>query len=179
MNGIFINLYTPSSVQWTQSGVPVTLTQETEFPASDRVTIHVNPASPSEFSIQLRIPSWATQATLSINGKFQTSTLNANTVLPLKRLWRSGDRIDLVLPQAFRTEAIDELHPGTVALMRGPVEYVGLNQSAHPINKPSSSRPKLRNDLKAVTQQAFTSADTTFIPLYSVESETYDTYFET
>jgi len=178
VNGITLNLYTPSRVNWTQGEVAVALTQETNFPASDRVVIRVNPASPVEFSINLRVPASASQASVSINGTPQPIALKPGTVASLKRLWKAGDTVELTLPQAFRTEAIDELHPGTVALMRGPVEYVGLNTSGAKADAVGGVRPRLSRDLKAVAQQAFASGVTTFIPLYSVQSETYDTYFE-
>ena len=178
VDGIYVNLYTPSNVKWTQGGVPVTLTQETEFPASDRVVIRLTPASPVEFSMQLRVPAWAPQAAVSINGKAQPIAMKPGTIASLKRLWKSGDTVELTLQQAFRTEPIDELHPGTVALMRGPVEYVGLNTSGANADRLGGTRPRLSPDLKPIARQAFSSDGTTFIPLYSVRSETYDTYFE-
>ena len=177
-DGIYLNLYTPSNVKWTQGGVAVTLSQETDFPASDRVMIRVNPASPAEFAIQLRVPAWVSRAAVSINGMPQTIVLKPGTIASLKRTWRTGDTVELTLPQAFRMEAIDELHPGTVALMRGPVEYVGLNASGAKADALGGVRPRLSRDLRAIAQQAFTAGDTTFVPLYSVQSETYDTYFE-
>ena len=178
VDGIYLNLYTPSRVKWLQAGIPTTLTQDSGFPASDRVVIHVNPASPAEFSIQFRIPAWAASASVTINGRRQSIALKPGTIGSLKRVWNAGDTVELMLPQTFRTEAIDELHPNTVAIMRGPVEYVGLNTFGDKPNQLGRTRPRLRGNLKAIAPQAFTADGTTFVPLYSVQSETYDTYFE-
>lgn len=177
-DGIYLNLYTPSAVKWTQSGVPVTLTQETAFPVSDRVMIRVNPGSPAVFSIRLRIPAWTAQAAVSINGKPQAIPLKPGTSASLKRLWKAGDTVELTLPQAFRTESIDELHPGTVALMRGPIQYVALNPSGATPDAIGGTRPRLSRDLKPIATQAFASGGSTFVPLYSVQSDPYDAYFE-
>jgi len=177
-DGLLVNLYSPSKVTWTQSGVPLTLTQETDFPASDRIVMRVNPDSPIDFTVGLRVPSWTSQAAVSINGRPQTMTLKPGSIASLKRRWRAGDTVELTLPQAFRTEAIDELHPGTVALMRGPVEYVGLNSSGARPDAIGGPRPKLGRDLKGVAPQAYTSDGRTYVPLYTVQSETYDAYFD-
>jgi len=177
-DGIYINLYTPSKLTWPHAGVSITLIQQTEFPASDHVTIRVEPASPIEFALQLRIPAWASNSNISINGRARPETLKSGSAISLKRLWKAGDKVELTLPQTFRTEPIDELHPGTVALMRGPVEYVALNASGAKVDTVGDARPTLRGDLKPVAPQAYSSSDKTFVPLYTVQSETYDTYFD-
>lgn len=177
-DGIYVNLYTPSQLTSTHAGVSIVLAQQTEFPASDRVVIRVDPASPVQFALQLRIPAWASGSTVSINGRQQTMTLKPGSATSLKRLWKAGDTVELSLPQTFRTEPIDELHPGTVAIMRGPVEYVGLNTAGGKVNPLTGARPKLSGDLKPVASQAYASNEQTFVPLYSVESETYDAYFD-
>ena len=162
----------------THAGVHIALIQQTEFPASDHMTIRVEPASPIEFALQLRIPAWASGSTISINGRRHPLTLKPGSAFTLKRLWKAGDTVELTLPQTFRTEPIDESHPGTVALMRGPVEYVALNTSGAKVNTVGAARPKLSRDLKPAAPQAYDSSDKTFVPLYTVQSETYGAYFD-
>src|ERR1035441_8119464 len=76
---------------------------------------------------------------------------SSNAYAAIRRTWRSGDRIDLTLPQSFRTESIDDLHPETVALMRGPVQYVALN----PTPELSQQRLALPSSLKELAPQSF------------------------
>ena len=177
-DGLFVNLYTPSSVKWDHHGVSVAVSQVTQFPADDRVTLRVDPASALDFALTLRIPAWATQPTISINGKPQAMAPKAGTTAALRRHWKAGDTVELTLPQTFRVEAIDAQHPNTVAPMRGPVEYVALNRSGAATNKTNQVRPSLKQDFKPVGAQAYASGPSTFIPLYSIQDETYDTYFE-
>ena len=175
--GLFVNLYTPSEVRWTQAGVPVTLVQRTDFPAQDRIALTVTPSSPIDFTLTLRIPAWTREPTLLLNGRPQPIALRPGSVASLRRLWKAGDTLELTLPQSFRTEAIDNQHPDTVALMRGPVEYVALNSSGAKPDATNQPRPTLNRDLRPVAPQAYQSGDRTFVPLYSVQVETYDTYF--
>jgi hypothetical protein len=83
----------------------------------------------------------------------------------------------VVLPQSFRTEAIDDLHPEVVALMRGPVQYVALN----PTEQLGKDRLTLPAGLKQVSTQSFVENyagnQIIFVPLYHVQNESYTTYF--
>jgi hypothetical protein len=45
----------------------------------------------------------------------------------IERNWKSGDTVDVVIPQPLRLLPIDESRPDVVALLRGAVMYVGLN----------------------------------------------------
>jgi len=83
----------------------------------------------------------------------------------------------VTLPQSFRTEAIDDQHPDTVALMRGPVQYVALS----PTKELGSERLALPAGLKQIAPQAFVEnyegRQVVFVPLYQVRNETYTSYF--
>jgi uncharacterized protein len=172
-NGIYVNLYAPSEVRWTQDANAIKLTQKAGQSENDATSLQVETQKPVTFTIYLRIPAWAKGATLSINGKpFATGT-EPKGFFAIKRTWQNNDRIDLSLPQTFRTEAIDDLHPNTVALMRGPTMYVALNP------QPDKARQRLSpTALKQIAPQAYIANDTFFAPFNRVENETYDTYFD-
>src|SRR6185312_3528280 len=125
--GLYVNLYAPSEVKWSYKNVSIKLTQQTDYPADDNVFLRVEPAAPITFTLNLRIPEWAKDARLSINGKPASIVLKPGSFVSIPKRWMPGDRIHLILPQTFRTEPVDNQHPNTVALMRGPVEYVALN----------------------------------------------------
>jgi len=81
------------------------------------------------------------------------------------------------LPQTFRTEPIDDLHPNVVALMRGPIQYVALN----PAPKLNEDRLSLPAGLKQIAPQSFVENyagnQIVFVPLHQIRNETYTTYF--
>jgi uncharacterized protein len=178
-DGLFVNLYAPSQLKFTHAGVPITLTQQTELPTSDRVVLTWQSAAPVELTVHLRIPTWAKQPTLSLSlgGKTSSRPVASGEVASVHALWHPGDTLTLTLPQAFSTEAIDDLNPNTVALMRGPIQYVALNPdvslSTEPLTLPAG--------LRQIGPQAFTEnyggRDLVFVPLYQVRSETYTSYF--
>jgi hypothetical protein len=81
------------------------------------------------------------------------------------------------VPQEFRTEPVDEQHKDTVALMRGPVQYVALNLTS----EEGRQTMALPAGLKSVGTQAFVEnvagRQAVFVPLFHVQNETYTTYF--
>jgi len=91
--------------------------------------------------------------------------------LALDRTWHPADTLTLTLPQDFRFESIDDKHPDTVALMRGPVQYVALNA---PEDFPHLRAPE---DLKQAAPQVFTADGLTFVPLYLTGNNLYTSYF--
>lgn len=150
-NALYVNLFVPSRVTWRRGGhgTPVGLVQETSFPDGDSTTLTVQASRPTRFDLGLRIPGWLREPPdIRVNGVRQTLEAHPGTFLVLSRTWQSGDRVDLQLPQQFRDEAIDELHPNTVARLRGPVLYARLETAAQP----------------------------SFVPFYKIQNETYTLY---
>ena len=176
--GLLVNQYIASRLKFTHAGVSIQVIQQTRYPAEDTVTLTLQPAHPVAFTVYLRIPAWLTKtARISINEKPWTGSVQPGTFACLRRTWQSGDRIDLTLPQSFRTEPIDEQHPTTVALMRGPIQYVALNPS------PQLDRDRLTlpAGLKQTSAQSFvenySGIQIVFVPLHSIQNETYTSYF--
>ena len=94
----------------------------------------------------------------------------------VRRRWTSGDALTCEFPLQFRTEAIDDLHPETVALLRGPLVYVEkirpTSEAAHANSE--ALRPE------AGTPGVFSShaggRTRTYAPFYLVRDEVYTMY---
>ena len=177
-SGLYVNLYTPSRLRLKIDGKPVELTQETRYPAEDTTALTLHPAAPTTFTVYLRIPAWLAQpATIRLNGKPLSIRGQSGTYAAVHGTWRAGDRLELTVPQSFRTEPIDDLHPETVALMRGPVQYVALN----PTPELTQARLTLPSSLKQLAPQSFvenySGTQIIFIPLQHIQNGTYTTYF--
>jgi hypothetical protein len=176
--GLYISQYTPSRLRFAHNNVPIDLVQETLYPAEDTTRITLQPAHPIAFTIYLRIPAWAGRsAKITINETLDFTLAQPGTYAEIHRTWHPGDRIELTIPQDFRTEPIDDLHPHIVALMRGPIQYIALNPSV----KLSEDHLRLPSDLRQLAPQAFVEdyagAQIIFVPLYQVRNETYTSYF--
>ncbi|HXI79158.1 MAG TPA: beta-L-arabinofuranosidase domain-containing protein [Steroidobacteraceae bacterium] len=125
-NGIYVNLYVPGRIDWRQDTAACRLSIATEYPYRSAVTMGLQLSQPRTFALHLRIPSWATGASVVVNGKRTPAQIVPGTFAGVLRDWRSGDRIELDLPLAQRLQAVDAEHPDTVALSAGPLVLMRL-----------------------------------------------------
>ncbi len=121
-DGIFIHLYEPSAVRWTQDGHPMELTVDTKFPFAAKVEAALKVETPTNAKIRIRVPSWAAkEMTVSVNGVAAGSS-EPGSYLTLDRQWANGDRIEFSLPAMIRVRRYAGL--GQVAgRTRCSVEY--------------------------------------------------------
>lgn len=119
-HGLAAVIYGPNQVKTQVAGnVPVTITETTDYPFRSLVSFVVTPEKPVRFPLMLRIPEWATNAELQVNGKKQ-KVARAGEFATLNREWRSGDRVELKLPMTVQA------HRGyqqALYLQRGPLVY--------------------------------------------------------
>lgn len=125
--GVWVNLYIPSTVRWTQDGAQVSLTQKSEYPHEGHLEFEVKTSKKKKFALNFRIPAWAAGAAVAVNGNRQDGI--AGTFANIQREWKDGDRIELELPMTTRLEPIDAQHPGTVALLVGPQVLFAVEES--------------------------------------------------
>ncbi len=118
-HGVYGNLYIPGRLDWRQGGATCRISITTEYPYASTVAIGLQLSKPQEFALHLRIPAWATGASLAVNGR--RTPVVAGTFAGVVREWRSGDRVELDLPLRQRLQAVDAEHPDTVALSSGPL----------------------------------------------------------
>jgi uncharacterized protein len=119
-DGLAAVAYAPSrATARVRGGVAVDVVEETEYPFRDKINIIINPATPAKFPVDLRIPGWATEARLTLNGK-SVAGVRGGTFHRIERRWTKGDRIELVFPMRVR---VSRWHQDSVALDRGPLVY--------------------------------------------------------
>ena len=94
--GVWVNLYIPSTVRWTQDGAQVALTQKSEYPYDSQMQFEVKTSQPAEFAVNLRIPAWAERASVAVNGKSKRRTAGG-----FARVERDG-RLATALNLSFR-----------------------------------------------------------------------------
>jgi len=123
--GIWVNFYEESSASVSYEKGVVTIEQETDYPWNGEISITLKTDLEKPFSIFLRIPGWASDFSVKINGE----TIHVEPTkgyLQVTRQWRGTNTVELHLP--MKIEFI-ESHPfardnlGKVAVKRGPVVY--------------------------------------------------------
>ena len=178
-DGIAVNLFAPSELHCNIAGAAVTLAQETDYPLGEKVSLRIDSAMPVTFTLRLRIPGWLHgSASIRVNKRLVNAEL-LQGFAAVRRRWSAGDTVEVELPQSFRTEPIDDLHPDTVAVLRGPLLYVELD----PL--PGASKLGPLDGMRPIAGAAglfntrSTSGGRKFAPFYSVREESYTTYFQT
>ena len=169
--GVYVNLYIPSTVRWTQGGAHVSLTQKSEYPYDAQVQFEVTTSRAAEFAVSLRIPAWAEGASVSVNGKRQAAV--AGTFVSVWREWKDGDRIEVELPLKARLEALDRQHSDTVALLVGPIVLFALMDS------PTVTRAQLLAVKKMIPQVWHVDLGgriMKMMPFTAIEDQEYTTY---
>ena len=122
--GLAINLYTPSETTVKLAGgASLKVRQETDYPTSGHVVIHVDPYRPAQFSLRLRIPRWCKKAGVAINGQPCEKPIASGKFLTLDRHWTAGDQVTLELPMTWRLVLGRKRQSGRAAVMRGPVVF--------------------------------------------------------
>ena len=118
-NGLAAVVYGPSEVRTSLGKSAVTITEATDYPFRESIRFTLALSSPTRFPLALRIPAWATGATLTINGQPATG-IQAGQFLRILREWQSGDRVELRLPMAVRTST---WFHNSLSVERGPLVY--------------------------------------------------------
>ena len=182
-DGITVNMYAPSELRTQQNGAQITLVQSTAFPAEESISIRVDASAAQIWTLRLRIPGWLQQpAKITINGAPSGAITTPGTFAAVRRRWKSGDIVQLRLPQQFRAEPIDDLHPGIVAIMRGPVMMVAINPPEN-LERTALALDGREGGFRAMAQQSGAWMRTehgrqiVFMPFHEVQNERYTTYF--
>ena len=122
--GLWVHLYGSNVLSTTLKNSPLKITQETDYPWDGNITLKIDDAVTTPFSIFLRIPSWSNGAKLLINGKEQK--VAPGQYAEVNRTWQKGDRVQLILPMPAKLMEANPLVEETrnqVAVKRGPVVY--------------------------------------------------------
>lgn len=109
------------------NGDALKLTQETGYPWEGKIVLTMDSVpSTGPFAVRLRIPGWAEEAVVTIDGKSAANSQEPGKYLSLKRAWKSGDKIEINLSMPSR---LMQAHPkaehlrNQVAVARGPLLY--------------------------------------------------------
>jgi len=179
-DGVYVNLFTPSSVQWTDGGGKYGLKQETKYPFDNKIQIQVSASAPKEYTLYVRIPEWAApNPVLMVNGKRVSSEVQPGTFASLRNTWKDGDRVELELPMPLRLEAVDANHPDIVALVQGPLVLMAVADSQPTFDRDALLKAKATSN--PTGDWLASSADgrsITMRPFMTIDKETYSTYVQ-
>jgi DUF1680 family protein len=125
-DAVWVHQYGGSRLAAVLEQGPIALEQRTDFPWSGTVRIEVTDAPDGDAAIHLRIPAWASDAVVSVNGVDVGEQPSRGSYVTIRRHWRPGDQIDLEIPMQpvqISAHAKVESARNQVAIARGPVVY--------------------------------------------------------
>jgi hypothetical protein len=177
---IYVNLYIPSTLRWTENGTALALTQQGDYPYEDRVSFMVTSSRPADLTLHFRIPQWAEGASIRLNGKRQQGAVVPGQFASIQREWKSGDLIELELPQKMRLEAISPRHTDTVALLRGSLVLMVVKEEEDAPAPKVTRRQLLAAQRVSDRQWQVNSADGALrlVPFTSLGERPYTTYLK-
>ena len=155
-DGLYVNMFIGSTIKVEKVvGTEVEMVQKTDYPWKGDVSLTVNPKVSKEFTVYVRVPNRTTSElytptpqvsglkSLSVNGKSMTPKI-VNGYAVIRRTWKKGDKIDVVLPMEIQkitaSEKI-EADKGKVALRYGPLIYNVETADQQDISKPLGNEP--------------------------------------
>ena len=118
--GLAAIAYGPRTVTNLVAGdISLVIEEQTAYPFRDFIQLTVKPERAVSFPLMLRIPAWASAASVFVNGQSQ-SGIRAGTFFSLNRQWRPGDRVEIRFPMLPRATT---WYNDSLAIERGPLVY--------------------------------------------------------
>jgi DUF1680 family protein len=124
--GVHLWQYAAGEIRAPVPGGEVRLHVATDYPWNGLVTVTVGEAPAAEWALSVRVPGWASGASIAWPGEAPAGVAAGERSAARPRSWQAGDTVTLELPMPAR---VTTPHPrvdavrGTVALERGPLVY--------------------------------------------------------
>ncbi|MDT0684735.1 glycoside hydrolase family 127 protein [Autumnicola psychrophila] len=140
---LYVNLFIPSILNWEEKGI--SLIQENNFPRENTTQLTIETNEPKKINLKVRYPSWATDATVRINGKKKSSHAKKGSFIQISEEWKDGDKIEISF--GMELEAVPTPNdPDILAFTYGPVVLAGRMGTKNMTEPAPYSNPDVRND---------------------------------
>lgn len=123
---LYVNQYISSEAQLAFGGAPVKITMHSDFPNMGTGSLKLSMENDTDFTLNLRMPSWADSHSIKVNGTALRLSADEDGWLLLQRTWQNGDTVDFVfsMPVCFeKTSEQVATNIGYAAVRRGPLVY--------------------------------------------------------
>lgn len=140
-DGLYVNLFAPSTIAWPQSGTQMKAELVGNFPYHPGVTLRLTAERPTPAKIRIRIPAWAAAPMpISVNDE-AAATGAPGSYVTLDRTWSTGDKVRFTLPMQLkltRYEGLDQI-PGhqRFALEYGPILLALIGSDSATLTAPA------------------------------------------
>jgi len=175
-SALYVNIYVASVLNWADRGF--TVTQRTDYPRESGSQLTIDGRGP--LAIKLRVPSWAKDCNIQINGAAYDVAATPGTYVTVSRVWSPGDTIDVSIPFRLRIEkAIDRAD--TQSIFHGPILLPALSDERTYLQFSFYKDFKLDGEFShAITPSGaanFTTNGYTLRPLYVGDAQRHHIYY--
>jgi len=142
---LWLTYYVSSSLNWKDRGLA--LTQTTDLPLSDKVSITITAAPADAVALKFRKPYWVStcQVGVSVNGQDVTPT-DASGFLTVSRVWQANDKVELRFPLFVQVSRLSD-NQNAVAFTYGPLVLsaglgtASMTTEAHGVQVLAATKP--------------------------------------
>ena len=138
--GVAAVAYAPNRLSTRIAGQPVEIELDTDYPFDDVLSFNVRTPVPLSFPLLLRVPSWAQQATVEVEGQPQREA-TAGMFHRIDRAWHGQTSVTLRLPAPT---VVQRRFHDSVSIERGSLVYslvVGEQWERINANEPGRELP--------------------------------------
>lgn len=185
---LYINLFIPSTLTWKEANFSIT--QQTTFPASNKISFLIKAQTKMPFTLRIRKPSWATQGiSTSLNNKMVGYQYDEAGYIVIKEKFSVNDVLEITIPMSLYTEAMPD-NPNRVAFKYGPLVLAGQLGKTKP--DPVYGVPVLLTSNRTVKDWVLPAGeplqfqmkgvgqpfDVSLIPFYQTYNQYYSVYWD-
>jgi len=141
-NDIYVNLFIAGNADIKLNNNNIKITQENNYPWNGLLKFNIEPESPANFNLLVRIPGWsraeaipsdlysfenlkAPKVVIKVNGQPVNYKIQ-NGYAVINKQWKKGDRLQMDLPMNVKKVIANQAVKGDdnkIALQRGPIMY--------------------------------------------------------
>jgi DUF1680 family protein len=142
---LWVTTYVSSMLSWKDRGLA--LTQTTDLPLSNKVSLTITAAPTDAVSVKFRKPYWAAtcQVGISVNGQAATP-VETGGFLAVSRVWQANDRVELTFPLFVQASRLQD-NANSVAFTYGPLVLsaglgtASMTTTSHGVQVLKATRP--------------------------------------
>jgi DUF1680 family protein len=143
-DGLYVNLFEPSTIAWTHAGVSMKAVLSGNFPMTPDVKLELTSSQPAPAKIRIRVPAWAAgPMQIQVNAEAAVSGA-PGTYVTLVRTWSTGDTVRFTLPMQLKLThytGLDKIEGHErFALEYGPVLLALIGSDSATLTVPAGRR---------------------------------------
>ena len=121
-DAIYTHLYLGGKASFSKADISI----DSEYPWEGKIRFLVRGKEQKEFSLAVRVPGWAKNVRLTVNGEEGQVSMIQDGYYYLRRLWTEEDKVelsfDLPVRRIYANTAV-RADAGCTAFQRGPIVY--------------------------------------------------------